>query len=246
MPARTARVAGRAKRAYSPGASEPAQLSKSWTAWRAGLDLRPERGHGHGRQPLGQLLPQVGVAVHQGLDLGKGAGRPALDGVAGHGEGRAGEPDQRHARPRQFAADQTDRLGHVGRIRRRFERSEAVQVGLAAERLGHHRTAARLHVDAEADGVQGDDDVREHDGGVHAVAPNRLEGELGRQRGVADGGEDGPRPAGGPVLGQRAARLAHEPHGRAGHRLPQAGAHEVRAAVCRLTHPIGSMTTAVP
>ena len=32
MPASTARVAGRAKRAYSAGASEPAQLSKSCTA----------------------------------------------------------------------------------------------------------------------------------------------------------------------------------------------------------------------
>ena len=33
MPSNTARVAGRAKRAYSSGESEPAQLSKSWTAW---------------------------------------------------------------------------------------------------------------------------------------------------------------------------------------------------------------------
>ena len=43
---------------------------------RAGLDLRPQRGHGHGRQPLGQPVPQVGVAAHQGLDFGKVPGGP--------------------------------------------------------------------------------------------------------------------------------------------------------------------------
>ena len=55
-----------------------------------------------------------------------------------------------------------------------------------------------------------------------------------------------PVAAGGPVLGQRTSRLAHEPHRGAGHRFPEAGAHEVRAGICRLAHPIGSMTTAVP
>ncbi len=45
-----------------------------------------------------------------------------------------------------------------------------------------------------------------------AVAVDRLAGELGHQFGLGDGVEDAARPPGGPVLGKRSARLAHEPH----------------------------------
>ena len=191
-------------------------------------------------------VPQRGLAVHQRLHLGEGARRAALDEVAGHREGCAGEADERDPRPGELLRHQAHRLGDVGRVGTGFERAEAAEVGLAAERLGDHRAAARLHLDAEADGVQGHDDVGEQDGGVDAVAPHRLQGQLGGQGGVGDGRQDGALAARRPVLGQGPPGLAHEPHRRAGHRLPQAGAHEVRAGICRRAHPSGSMTTAVP
>ena len=205
MPSSTARVAGRAKRAYSPGESEPAQLSKSCTACGAGLDLGPEEGHRHRGQPLGQLVPELGVAVHQGLDPRRSSrDGPPSTSVARHGEGRAGEADQRHARPLQLPA----RPGAPSR-RRRARRPPARRAAGGPGRprcerarpqpgpgQAPRRRRSRWRV--------GHDDVGEQDGGVHAVAADRLQRELGRERGVADGGEDGARRRVPP--GTRAAR----------------------------------------
>jgi len=81
--AKTARVAGSAKRAYF--VRREASRPSCRRAGRPGARPRsaPRSGSdGHGGQPVGQLLPELGIPVHQGLDLGKGAGRPALHGVA--------------------------------------------------------------------------------------------------------------------------------------------------------------------
>ena len=139
MPSRTARVAGSAKRAYSAGESEPAQLSKSCTAWAPASICARSEATRHGGEPVGQLLPQPGVPVHERLDLGEGARGAALHRVAGHGEGRAGEADQRDPDPASSRRTRPHRLGDVGRVGGRLEGPEAGQVGLAAERLGHHR-----------------------------------------------------------------------------------------------------------
>ena len=242
----TARVAGRAKRAYSPGASEPAQLSKSCTAWApASICARSEATAIDTSRSV-SCPHSAGSPCIKALTLAKVPRRAPLDEVAGHGERRAGKPDERHPRPVELTAHQAHRLGDVGGVDVGLERTEAAQVVAAAEGLGDHGPPAGLHVDPEADGLQGHDDVGEQDGGVHAVAPHRLEGQLGGQRSVRNGRQDGALAARGPVLGQRPAGLAHEPHRRAGHRFPEAGAHEVRAGCCRPAHSIGSMTTAVP
>ena len=95
--------------------------------------------------------------------------------------------------------------------------------------------------------MDGHHDVGEQDGGIDAVAPDRLEGELGRERRIGDGREDGAFPAGGAVLGQRPPGLAHEPHGRTGHRSTQARLNEAELRLARRgVHPSGSTTTAVP
>ena len=246
MPSSTARVEGRANRVYSPGEREPAQLSKSCTASApASIWARREATAIAARRSV-SCRQSSGSPCISALTRAKRARRAALHGVARHGEGRPGEADQRHARPLQLPAHEAYRLGDVGRVGLRLEGPQAGQVGLAAKGLGHHRSPARLDVDAESDGVQGHDDVGEQDGGVHAVAPDGLQRELGREGGVPDGGEDGALATGGPVLGQGTPRLAHEPHRCAGHRFPQAGAHELGAGSCRRAHPIGSMTTAVP
>ena len=106
MPSRTARVAGRAKRRVLVGRERAGPAVEELDRLGPGLDLGAQGGHGHGGQPVGQLLPQVGIAVHERLDLGEGARGPALDQVAGHGEGRAGEPDQGDARSRRAPGHQ--------------------------------------------------------------------------------------------------------------------------------------------
>ena len=160
-----------------------------------------------------------GVAVHQRLGAGVGARRPALDEVAGDGERRAGEPDERHV---ELVHQDADRLEHVRRVDARA-RAGGCGRGRRSTRNGllDDRTDARGDVDAEADGGDRHHDVAVEDGGVDAVAAHRLQRDLGGQVGLGDGVEDGALAPERPVLGQRPAGLAHEPHrhaigGRAG------------------------------
>ena len=60
----------------------------------------------------------------------------------------------------------------------------------------------------------GGHDVREHHGRVDVVAPHRLQRHLGAQLGLVRDLEERVALADRAVLGQRAARLAHEPHRR--------------------------------
>ena len=60
-----------------------------------GVQLGAQRGQGQVAEPLDQLVPDGRVAVHEGLHPGEVLGRAALHQVAGHGEGPAGESDER-------------------------------------------------------------------------------------------------------------------------------------------------------
>ncbi len=60
-----------------------------------GVDLHPQERQGDVGQPVQQGVPQLGVAVHQRLGLRVVLARPAFHQVAGQGERRAGEADQR-------------------------------------------------------------------------------------------------------------------------------------------------------
>jgi hypothetical protein len=148
--------------------------------------------------------------VHHRLGAFIGAARPPLDQVAGHGERRAGEGQERD-RDRQFGDQQGDGVDHVGDVVL-GQRAQPGQIGLGAQRVLGHRPGARGDIDAEADGVGRHDDVAVQHGGVHPVAAHRLEGDLGSQGGLLDGVEDAARAAHRPVFGEAAARLAHEPH----------------------------------
>ena len=83
-------------------------------------------------------------------------------------------------------------------------------------------------VDVEAHREHRGHDVGEHDGRVDAVPANRLQRHLGRQLGGAVDVEEGVPLADRAVLGQRAPRLAHEPHRRPLDRLAPRGADEER------------------
>ena len=71
---------------------------------------------------------------------------------------------------------------------------------------------ARSDVDTEADRRDRHDDVAVEDRRVDAVAPHWLHRDLSRHLGLVDRVEDAALAPDRAVLGQRAARLAHEPH----------------------------------
>ena len=106
----------------------------------AGCDLGGERGDGDAGEPVGELVPQLGILVHEGLGAGEGLGRAALDEVAGESERCSGEPDQGHL---ASGHHRPHGLEHMREIGLRLERPEPAEVGAAAEGLVDHRAASR-------------------------------------------------------------------------------------------------------
>ena len=144
------------------------------------------------------------VAVDQRLGVAVVAARPALDQIAGDGERRAGEGQERHVGG-EFRGEQADGVDDVVDVVD-GERAEAVEVGPAAQRPLGDGTGAGRDVDPEPHGVRRHDDVAEQHGRVDAVAPDRLERDLRRHVRALDRVEDRTLAADGPVLGQRSAR----------------------------------------
>ena len=99
-------------------------------------------------------------------------------------------------------------------------------------------------LDAEADRVQREDDVREQDRGVDAVPADGLHRDLGGDRGVVAELEQASGAAQRAVLGQRAAGLPHEPHGRALDGLPAHRADERASRIPADPGPRGEGVTA--
>lgn len=93
------------------------------------------------------------------------------------------------------------------------------QVGAGADRVRDDRADAGLDVEVDADGLEGDDDVAEVDGGVDLVAADRLERDLGDQLGPHARLEHGDALAHLQVLGERTPCLPHEPDGGVRHGL---------------------------
>ena len=105
---------------------------------------------------------------------------------------------------------------------------EPLDVGERAHRLGDDRPDSFDELDVEPHPEHGRHDVREHHGGVDAVAPHGLQRHLGAQLGCVRDLPERVLLANRAVLGQRAARLPHEPDRRALDRLAPGGAHEER------------------
>ena len=159
-------------------------------------------------QAVHESVPQRLIGVHHRLRVTVRAARCALDQIAADGEGGPGEREQRD---RQLLNEEVDGGGHVGDIIA-LERTQAVEIGRRPEGTVCHRAGAGCDVDAETDGVHRHDDVAVEHGGVHPVPAHGLQGDLGRDLGSGDRVEDRTRSAHGPVLGQAAAGLTHEPH----------------------------------
>ncbi len=153
-----------------------------------------------------------GFPPHHRFGAGVGTRGAALDEVAGHREGPAGQADERHARGGQRVDHEANGLHDVGDVLRCVQRAQALQIGGTGEGTRHHRPATGLDVHAEADGGHRHHDVGEQDGGIDAVAAHRLQGQLGGELRAMESGEDASGPARSAIFGQRTARLAHEPH----------------------------------
>ncbi len=208
-------VVGRGQRAH-PGVEELHGRG-------AGLDLHLEEGGGDAGEAVQQVGPELRVAVHQRLGVLVVLGGAALDQVAGQGERRAREADQR--RGAELGGEHPDRLGDVGDVLG-GQVAQPLQVGAGADRLLHDGTDAGLDVQVHADGLQRDDDVAEVDGRVDPVPADRLQGDLGDQLGAHARLEHRDALAHLQVLGQRAPGLPHEPDRRVRHRLSAARLEE--------------------
>ena len=153
---------------------------------RPGVDLHPQERQRDRGEPVEQLRPQLGLAVHQRLGAGVVLARAALDEVAGQRERRAGEADER--RRAELADERAHRLGDVRDVVGR-QRGQPVEVGGGAERLRDDRSGARHDVEVDADRLERHDDVGEEDRRVDAVAAHRLQRDLGDEVGRGAGVE---------------------------------------------------------
>ena len=97
--------------------------------------------------------------------------------------------------------------GFAGRAR-----LQPIYIWLRANRVIDHRADAvhelQFHAQPKGDGEH---DVGEEDGAVHAEAAHRLQSDFGAELGVLADGEEVVRLADLSILGQRSPRLAHEP-----------------------------------
>ena len=127
-------------------------------------------------------MPRLGVAVHQRLGAGEVPRRTTLDRVGRQGERRAGEADQRDAAV-QLAPRHRDRLQHVAEAFTRVEQPEPFDVGFGAERLLDAGAFALDEVEGQAHRLEGQQQVREDDGGVDVDGVDRLQSDAGGQLG---------------------------------------------------------------
>jgi len=168
-----------------------------------------------------ELLPEIGLVVEESLGLGKIAARAAFNHVAGHRERSAAKTDDRHFAV-QFPANNADGIGHVVQFPI-LRLTQAANVFCGAQRRGKGRAFAFHKIQRHSHGLHGKKQVRKDDGSVHAQFFYGLERDLGGQLRRAAQLQQRMARTQFAVLLHVAARLAHEPDGRARHRLTAAG-----------------------
>ena len=153
------------------------------------------------------------VLVHELLHVRVVARVAALDDVARQGERRAGEADERDARV-ELVAHELDGVHHVLQVGRGVDAVHALEVAGAADGPLDDGPVVLAEVEADAHGLQRQQDVGEHDGRVQIEAAERLQRDLRRHVRPPAHLHEAHLLADGAVLGQVAAGLAHEPDGR--------------------------------
>jgi len=180
---------------------------------RAGARLGGEVGADQLREPQHQLVPGSGLGVHEPLGQGEAARRAAFDGVAREREGRAGEADERDVRGKR-AGREPRRVHHVREIGGWLDARQLEDLGRFMNRAGDVRSLARREAEAEAEGLERQQDVGEENRGVHAQPLDRLEGDPGGELGCVTQLEQRVLLSQRAVLREVPPRLSHEPHRR--------------------------------
>ena len=119
--------------------------------------------------------------------------------------------------------------------------AQARHVLYACDGMRDHRADVLHQLEFHAHAADRQHDVGEHHRGIHPQPPHRLERDLGAELGLGDDLRQRPPLAQLAVLGQRTARLAHEPDGSDIDRLAARG---VEKAAHASPDRVASMTDA--
>ena len=148
----------------------------------------------------------------------------ALNHVAGQGEGRAAEPDDRQACT-EMGGDLADRIRYVTEI--------GAAVGTQpcngldrAQWLGDHRALACAEVKIKSHDLERQQQIGKDNGGVYSQLFRRGDGDLSRQCRLLADLEQRMLLAHRAVLSHVASRLAHQPDGRCVYGELFAGVHK--------------------
>ena len=162
-------------------------------------DLHLQEGRGDVGEPGAQGVPQSRLAHHQRLRRRVVFAGTAFDQIAGQRERSPGESDQR--RLPQLGDQQADRITDVAEVGG-IQRLQLVQVLDPTDRSADHRTASGHDVKVDLGRLQRHHDVGVENRGVHAVATDRLQSDLGDEVGPHAAVQHGDALPGGPVLRQ--------------------------------------------
>jgi hypothetical protein len=157
-----------------------------------------------------QQVPGGWCLVHERFGLGECATGSAFDRVAREREWRTCESDQRHVR-RQRTPCESDRVHHKPELGFRFERGQPLDVRLIPNGAVDARAFTRFKPQAESQRLEWQEDIGEHNGGIHAEALDRLKRYLGGELGIATEVEERVAFTERAVFGHVASRLPHEP-----------------------------------
>ena len=179
------------------------------------------------REDLQQAVPRLGLLVHEPLGVEVLARRPALDDVGRDRERRPGEADEGNA-PRERLLHAPHGLEHEGHGGLDVDPAEPRDVALAPHGPADHGPLALRELEPHAERLDDQEDVGKEDRRVHAEPVHGLERDRRGGLRVLAELEEAEALAHGAILGEVAARLAHEPHGRERDGFPARGAQEWR------------------
>ena len=180
----------------------------------------------HGVGVDGQdAVHQVGSAVHQAFDQTVVVRAAALHHVASQRPGAARETNQGHAAVQGFA-NTGDRIKHILQLVHVWHRQRR-HSGFIPHHFFKLGAFALCEGQAQTHGVWNGQDVGEQNGRVQRIAVQRLQGDFGGVVHIGGQAHEAARlGAGGAVLGQIPACLAHQPNGGVVGGLTQAGFEE--------------------
>jgi hypothetical protein len=130
----------------------------------------------------------------------------------------------------ELVADHADGLVDEADLLRRFEDRQPLHVVGRADGIVDDRPDVRLYLEIDAHGLNRQHDVREHHRRVDIEGGYRHERHLGAELRRLGQREDVVTLTQCPVLGERPACLAHEPHRRRVDLLQSRGPHETLLA----------------